>query len=71
MERLAQQVNGDHDSNIELYINEEELEWQLQARFNAMALSQKETLQRVEKNGKGLLEARKEYHWRIETLKRS
>jgi len=68
MERLAQQVNGGHDSNIELYIDEEGQEWQLQARFSSKELSQQEILQRVERNIKGLLEALKEYHRRIEAL---
>jgi hypothetical protein len=70
MERLAQEVNGDYDSDIELYIDEEGEEWQLQARFNSKNLSYEEILQKIERNIKALLEALKEYHKRMETIEK-
>jgi hypothetical protein len=70
MERLAQEVNGDYDSDIELYIDEEGEEWQLQARFNSKNLSYEEISQKIERNIKALLKALKEYHKRMETIEK-
>jgi len=68
MDRLAQKVNGDHGSDIELYLDPEKGEWWLQARFNSKNLGQEDILSRIERNVKALLEALKQYHKRIEAL---
>jgi len=68
MDRLAQKVNGDHGSDIELYLDPEKGEWWLQARFNSKNLGQEDILSRIERNVKALLEALKQYHKRIEAI---
>jgi hypothetical protein len=62
MEKIANEINSQYGSDVELYLDQEDEEWWLQACFNSKKLSQKEILQRVERNIKGLLEALKEYH---------
>jgi hypothetical protein len=70
MDELADEINKRHGSGVELYLEQDDEEWWLQARFNSRKLGRKEILQRVERNIKGLLEALKEYHRRIEALER-
>jgi hypothetical protein len=70
MDRIANEINSRYGSDVELYLDQEDEEWWLQARFNYKKLGRKEILQRVERNIKGLLEALKEYHRRIEALER-
>lgn len=71
MEELAQEVNRSRKSDIELHLDPERGEWWLQARFNSKNLTQQHILSGVKRNIKGLLEALKEYHKRIEALEES
>jgi len=70
MDKLANEINKRYGSDVELYLESEDEEWWLQARFNSQKQSQEEILQRVERNIKGFLEALKNYHRRVEALEK-
>ena len=69
MESTVEGINREHNSDVQVHLDEEKAEWWLQVRFRASGLSADESVERLERNVRAFGKALREYHVRMESLK--